>query len=605
MADVDQALLSNLERLGERFALDMETALIPLCWEGRHQQRLIQFCNDTEEQWYDLKLWGDPQWEALRVFLARPELEVCGHNLGFDVKCLMASGVQVAGQLRDTMIASRITLNGHSNVKHGLADVAKRILNKVIKKDLQAQDWMSAELTEADLAYAMNDVRITWELVDTLHSQVGEQGLEAVYELETALIPVVAAMELRGMYVDVEHLKGAAEYYACSKNEGVHFYAQLLDQQLQERGHEGLPRLASGELNLNAKAKGDARKGTKVPAGFNISSVQQNAAYWRVLGVEPKNDQGKVSLDKTVLATYRHHEIVRAYEFFKKADKRATMAKKLLEHVAPDGRIRAQFMPLQTATGRWSCSDPNLQQIPRDPEFRNAFKPGPGYALIQADYNAMELRYLAAVTNCTPMLDAFNSGADLHTRTAALMFGVRDHEVDKTQRTSAKACNFGLAYASAPKGLQSYFATLGLYISLKEAREFHQMWHRAYPEVGYWHAQCQKQVDAGVPVRTRIGRKRRLFDEQNRVQIYANNTIQGGCADVMKAALIEIHRKLPAGAGLVACVHDEVLCESRIEDAEEVLGLVLGEMQDAAIPIVGSSVLLTAEGAVVSSWGEK
>ena len=385
MADVDQALLHDLERCGSAFALDMETALVPLCWEGRHQQRLVQLYNDEHNAWYDLKLWGDPQWEALRVFLENPELEVYGHNLGFDVKCLLASGLEVKGRLYDTMIASRLINQGQSNVRHSLGDVVKREMLVVMDKSLQAQDWMNAELTEADLAYAMNDVKMTWQVAHTLHAQIYEQGLLHTYQLETALIPVVAAMELKGMYVDTEQLRSAREFYGASRNEGEAFYVQLLDEQLKAAGHEGLPRLVSGELNLNAKATGRVRDGTKVPAGFNMGSPRQHAAYWAVLGIEPKDDKGKVSLDKKNLATYRHHEMVRTYEFYKKAEKRATMAEKLIEHVKADGRIHAQFMPLQTATGRWSCSNPNLQNIPRDPEFRTAFKAPEGSVLVQAD----------------------------------------------------------------------------------------------------------------------------------------------------------------------------------------------------------------------------
>lgn len=605
MNDIDLGLLANLTRLGTEFALDMETALVPLCWQGRHQQRLLQFHNDEGEQWYDLKTWANPQWEALRVFLADPALEIYGHNLAFDVKCLMSSGVEVAGTLYDTMIASRLLHAGKGQVRHGLGEVAKRVLGRVLDKSLQAQDWMNAALNEADVAYAMEDVRVTWQCAHTLHEQIHAQGLRETYRLEASLVPVVARMELTGLYVDQQVLESAREFYTCSKTEGVAYYIQLLDEQLREKEHEGLPRLGDGTVNLNAKTSGSVRLGTKVLAGFNVSSVQQNAAYWQVLGINPVNEQGKVSLDKKNLALYRNYEVVRAYEFFKKADKRASMAESLVKHIGSDGRIHAQFMPLQTATGRFSCSNPNLQNIPRDQEFRTAFCPSPGLVMVQADYSAFELRYLAAVAKCTPMLDAFNSGADLHTRTAALMYGVGDADVVKDQRTAAKACNFGLAYASAPKGLQSYFATLGLYISEKEARQFHTMWHEAYPEIGRWHRGCQRSVDQGVAVRTAIGRRRELFSDENRVQIFANNTIQGGCADIMKAALISIYEALPEGAQLLATVHDEVLCECEPHQAEEVLGIVLGEMQDAATPLVGDVVVMRAEGGVVTSWGDK
>lgn len=601
----DQELLVRLRQMGGEFALDMETALIPLCWQGRHQQRLIQFHNDKQSMWFDLATWGDEQWEALRVFLADPQLEVYFHNAGFDVKCLLASGIEVNGRLFDSMIASRMLHAGESQIKHNLKDVARRTHGALLDKELQAQDWMNATLDEQSVAYAMGDVQATWAACHVLHEQVHAQGLEDAYALECALVPVVASMELAGLYVDVKALEAAHDFYRCGAYEGQQYYVQLLDELLRKADHEGLPRNEDGSINTNPKTCGSIRLGTKVYAGFNISAVAQNAAYWGVLGIAPINDQGKVSLDRKNLATYRHHEIVRAYEFFKKADKRSTMAKKLIENVHPDGRIRAQFMPLQTATSRFSCANPALQQIPRDKEFRGAFIPSPGMAMIQADYSAMELRYLAYATKCVPMLDAFNTGVDLHTRTAALMYGVADADVTKDQRTAAKACNFGLAYASAAKGLQQYFATLGLYITIKEAQRFHRMWHDAYPEVGVWHKWCQQQVDRGNPVRTAIGWRRKLYGEENRVQVFSNNVVQGSCAGIMKCAMVSIHQQLPAGAKIVAVIHDELLCECRIEDAEEVLGIVLGEMEDAARPMVGDAVVLKAEGGIVASWGDK
>lgn len=605
MTSFNSALLSDLKGLGTEFALDMETALIPHCWEGRHQQRLLQLYNGTTELWYDLLSWGAEEWEALRIHLSDPKLEVYGHNIGFDYKCLLASGVEIKGTLFDSMIASKLINAGRGQVKHGLGDVVRRVLERQVDKTLQAQDWMTAELNAADLKYAMEDVRSAWQLCHALHEQLYAQDLQETYRLECALIPVIAAMELQGLYVDKDVLQSAVEFYGCSKNEGVAYYLDLLDNELKLKGHLGIPRLEDGTFNLNVKASGSVRLGTKKLAGFNISSVQQNANYWKVLGINPVNEAGKVSLDKKNLALYRTYEVVRAYEFFRKADKRATMAQKLQEHVAGDGRIHAQFMPLQTATGRFSCSNPNLQQVPRDREFRSAFTAPPGRVLVQADYSAMELRYLAALTKCQPMLEAFNSGADLHTRTAALMYRKGDLDVTKDERTAAKACNFGLAYASAPKGLQSYFATLGLYIKEKEARAFHKMWHEAYPEVGHWHSVCQRSVDRGAPVRTAIGRRRELFGDENRVQVFANNTVQGGCADIMKAALISIHNELPEGAVLVATVHDEVIVECDHIQSDEVLLIVLYEMAEAGVPILGKTVKLIADGAVIKDWGEK
>jgi len=281
------------------------------------------------------------------------------------------------------------------------------------------------------------------------------------------------------------------------------------------------------------------------------------------------------------------------------------MAIKLKEHIKDDDCIHAQFLPLNTATGRFSCSNPNLQQIPRDGMFRTCFKPEDGLVLIQADYSAMELRMVAAVAGAKSMLDAFNQDADLHTRTAALMYGKDDADVEKHERQAAKSCNFGLAYAAFPKGLKQYFATMGLYISLDEAAKFHKMWHGVYPEIGSWHNACARELDRGLHSRTLIGRRRQLWGDDRRVQVMSNSKIQGACADIMKAALISIHKRLPAGAAIRATCHDEVLITARPEDAESVLRICTSEMEEAAIPMVGHCVRFTAEGGILQSWGDK
>lgn len=251
-----------------------------------------------------------------------------------------------------------------------------------------------------------------------------------------------------------------------------------------------------------------------------------------------------------------------------------------------------------------NSSGPNLQQIPRDPAFRNAFRAPEGRVIVEADYSAMELRIAAALAGEQKMLDAFNAGRDVHTLTASLMYGVPMDEVEKQQRQGAKSANFGLLYGSGPRGLMNYFATVGIFISLRQATEFHGMWHRAYPAFGAWHKVCQARADAGEEMRTLIGRRRYLYGDDNKVTTQANNVVQGTGADISKAAMVEIHRRLPDTARLLATVHDSYLIECEREDAPAVLSMVLAEMEDAAVPILGNAVRLTGEGGYGPSWGE-
>jgi DNA polymerase-1 len=226
---------------------------------------------------------------------------------------------------------------------------------------------------------------------------------------------------------------------------------------------------------------------------------------------------------------------------------------------------------------------------------------------VQADYAAMELRVAAAIANERAMIDAFNAGADIHTRTAALMFNLTEGEIKerKELRQQAKAVNFGALYGSSARGVQQYFATLGMFISEKQARELLQLWHAAYPAFCKWHQLCQAKAMKGDPVRTIIKRRRLLFGDENRLTVQANNVVQGTSADITKAALIAIHRALPARAFLVATVHDEILVECEEADAEGIAEMVIREMEEAAVPMLGKGIRIKAEGGVLTSWGDK
>lgn len=597
-------LASFLAQLGRTFCLDTETALAPLCFKpGR--ARLIQFWSDDAQGCFDLLRFDEEAWEHLRCFLGRSDLEVYGQNLAFDYRVLLANGVELGGELYDTMIASSLLYNGQAKMSHSLAEIVRRELQETLDKGKQAQDWMSAELGPEDIGYAMGDVDATWRAAHVLHEKISAQGLYDVYRLECALIPAVVDMEHTGMPLDSAVIGETIEFYSEEAKAAKCCFLETLDGRLQDAGAPALPRDEDGSFNTRVKDSGSIRLGTKRYAGFNINSSQQVLAYWRHLGIEPVDDAKKPSTDKKVLARFQSDELVRFFLHYKRVEKRLGMAQKLTEHCDEDGRIRARFMPLATGTGRFASSSPNLQQVPRDPEFRCAFRPEAGRVIVQADYAAMELRVAAAIAKEEAMIAAFNEGADIHTRTASLMFGVPEAEVDKAQRQQAKAVNFGALYGSSARGVQQYCATLGMFITESKAKELLERWHGAYPAFGRWHAECQERAEAQAPVRTVIGRRRKLFGDECRLTVHANNEVQGTSADIMKSALVMIHRQLPPGGHLIACVHDEVLVECDEADGEAVLGLVLLEMEVAAVPMLGGGIRINAEGGVLSSWGDK
>lgn len=607
------ALEQRLAALGDRWAFDTETAMAPAAFGGWNYVRLLQFANDEgDEVMLDTLELGCAEFQCIREFLEQPQIEVIGQNLAFDYRVMLGCGIYVGGRptvarlpkLQDTMLASQVLYNGNATLKHNLGAIVKRELGHALDKTLQKNDWMSASLTEEEIAYAMNDVRFTLKVWRVLMGKLEEQGLIPTYELECALIPSVVEMESTGMRLDPDVIGETLEHYEQEVLACKDVFLETLDGRLQSEGLEPLPKDPDGAFNTRAKDSGSVRLGTKKRAGFNVNSAQQVLKYLASLGIEPKDDTGKASLDKKVLARHQSDELVRMYRSYKLVEKRYGMAQKLTEHTGEDHRIRARFMQLGTGTGRWSSSGPNLQQIPRDPEFRCAFRPSGGRVIVEADFSAMELRIAAALAGEQKMLDAFNSGQDVHTLTASLMYGVEMEDVSKQQRQGAKSANFGLLYGSGPRGLMNYFATVGVFISMAEAAGFHEMWHEAYPAFGRWHRECQARSDAKEHMRTVIGRRRFLFGDDNKLTTQANNVVQGTGADIAKAAMVEIHRRLPAGAKLVATVHDSFLVECERQDAAGILSMMLAEMEDAGRSILGDAVRLTGEGGYGPSWGD-
>ena len=607
------SLAADFTLLGPTFCFDCETALAPLSFTGREHVRLLQFHSDSHAFYLDVKGWTAAQWESLTPFLQRPDLQITGQNLAYDYRVMVGCGIYLGGKpsaehhptFFDTMIASRLLYNGQANLKHGLDAIVKREIGHVLDKSLQAQDWMNAELSEADLAYAMDDVKWTWEVAYRLHEKIHAQELMDVYELETALIPVTVEMEHTGFAVDAEALGDCIAHFDHEAAGARVAFMESLDGALQDVGEEhALPLNEDGTFNTAIKDSGSLRLGTKRYKGFNLNSAQQVLAKFAVLGIEPVGDTGKPSLDKKVLARHQQHMIVRLLLSYKRVEKRLTMLRSLSEHLGDDGRIHARFNPLATGTGRWSSSTPNLQQIPRDPEIRGIFATPVGRVLVDADYSAMELRAGAAIAGETAMLAAFAEGADPHIRTAALMFGVPEADVTKEQRQQAKACNFGLEYGSGARGLVAYFATMGLFITMRQGEEFRSKWLAAYPAFARWHRLCDEKARNGEPVRTLIGRRRYLYGDENRLTTQANNVVQGSCADAMKAAMVEVHRRLPPAARVVAVVHDELIVECDASDAEGVKALVEREMEEACVPIFGDAVRFVGEGGVGATWAD-
>lgn len=599
------AQVESIKALGKTICLDLETAMAPLSFQGRNHVRLLQLHSDEGELWYDLASFTEPDWMELSVLLENPTITWVGQNIAYDYRCLLGCGIRLRGRLEDTMIQSALLNNGLPNVSNSLEAIALRVLKTSLDKTLQKQDWMSAELNEADLAYAMGDVRVTWQAWQEQKAEIKNAGLQRVYDLECALIPAVVEMEHTGMLVDQEQALSAIaqleEEIGISKGE----FLELLDSQLRELHGDGLPREEDGTYNLRAKNQ-PKRDGGR-PAGFNINSPTQVLGHLVSIGLDPRDPKtDKLTTDKKILRPLADNPVVFSLLTYKRAEKRRSMIQSWLDkNIEGDGRIHARFAPLQTGTGRFSCSSPNLQQVPRESYIRDCFVAADGHELVVMDVKNMEMGVACSepIANESIMQNALRDETDLHTLTGHLIFHIPIEEVGKEQRQRAKSCNFGLLYGSGAPGLKEYFASFGNFITEDEAKEFRNAWLNAYPGMAKWHAWAKREVEKGE-VRMVDGRRRWLINEMARPTVLLNNIVQGTAASIVKQAMVGIWPRLPKGARLVAQVHDELIVEAPEGAGEEVLEMMRRQLLLAGRLIIGDSVDMVGEGSVAKSWGQ-
>jgi len=613
-------LFNKLKRLGPSFGLDTETDLIPHAFNGKGSVRLIQFYSPKYSFYLDTFDATESDWRTLTEFLQDPKLVIVFHNAKFDLRVLQACGIDIKGKVHDTMLQSWVINNGIPAKSldpinklpqpHSLFSVVRRELGILMDKTLQAQDWMKASLTEADKEYAMKDVEYTYKVCLKMMKRIKSEDLSTVYEIECRAIKAVIQMEKAGMRMDryatdnyVLELRESGESYKAA-------YIEELHGALMDVGHDGLPLHENGEFNLNKATKGSEKLGTKIYAGYNPGSSQQTLKYLKIIGIEPINEKtGKPSLDQKILEEFRkEYSIIDTYLRWKKTDKLQQMCKSFIKYQVEDTwRIHPEFRQTGTVTGRFSSQKPNLQQVPRG-DMRYLFKVKKGRSLISLDLKSAEL-YTAAsprIANEDQMMNAFKAGADIHRRTASLMFKKNEVEVTPEERQSAKATNFGALFGSSPQGLVNYFSGMGLTISYEEGEKFLKAWFEAYPKIAAWHKQCRNRVERGEAVRMVDGRRRFLHGEDAKYTVFANNVVQGTCASIVKLAMAVIYDRLPAidkTARMVAMIHDELLFECERDKAEKVLEMAKKVMEEAGKEILGDEIALVAEGSYGESWG--
>jgi DNA polymerase-1 len=534
---------------------------------------------------------GDGIVEEFREVFANTKIEKIGHNLKFDIGVLQWQGFEVATPVFDTMLAHSLI---EPDQRHKMDYLAESMLGytpisydsvfgRQAEKTGQMNLFDEAEMSgsgpdfEAIAQYACEDADVTWQLAVLLKEKVKELDQEKVlYEIECPLVPVLVAMEVEGIRVDPDTLGEI----------GVLLGSRI--ESLQKAVYEE----AGTEFNLNSpKQVGE------------ILFDQLN------LVEKPKKTKtGQYKTDEQTLTSLApSHKIVRDMLSYREAAKlKSTYVDALPESIFPGtGRIHTTFHQLMTATGRLASNNPNLQNIPirsdQGREIRRAFVPrSEEFTLLAADYSQVELRVMASLCEDPAMMEAFQNNQDIHTTTAARVFGVTDEEVTSDMRRTAKMVNFGIIYGISAFGLSQ---RLNGEVSRSEAGEIIEEYFRQYPGVKDFQERTIEQAKTDGYVETLTGRRRYLRDIDSRngmiraaaERTAINTPIQGTAADMIKIAMVKVAGLLREGnyqTRMLLQVHDELVFDLHKEEVDTVVPEIETAMKDAlplSVPIVVES----------------
>ena len=501
----------------------------------------------------------------LKPYLGNPTFGKIGQNLKYDTRVLMNYDIAVEGISCDAMVADYL-LNPTKRT-HNLDTMSMEYLGhqpisfKEVTGKAGARDGFWQVPVADATRYASEDADLALRLCTLLTPKVHGQGMKELYEtIELPLIPVLAAMEHRGVKVDLEHLSDLSKELAVR----------------MERLEEKVYRLAGEPFNIN-------------------SPKQLSEILFDKLGLKSvkKTKTGRSTNVDVLMALSLEHELpalVLEYRSFSKLKSGFVDAlPKLVD--AETGRIHTSFNQTIASTGRLSSSNPNLQNIPIRTEegrrIREAFIAETGNLILSADYSQIELRILAHLSEDPVLIQAFLNGEDVHARTASEIFGVALDSVTPELRRRAKVINFGIIY-----GMSGYGLAKELGIDRKEAEAYIMQYFTRLQRVKEYQKELIERARAEGLVRTLFGRIRPVPELKSRnyqqrefgIRTATNAPIQGSAADIIKKAMIAIHARIRSeklDASMVLQVHDELVFEVKKDQAEMLEGLVKEEMEHA------------------------
>ncbi|MCD6364956.1 MAG: DNA polymerase I [Planctomycetes bacterium] len=502
---------------------------------------------------------------TIGAILADERIEKIGQNLKYDILVLAGAGIELAGDVFDTMVAAHVL--DSSRLTYKLDALAADLLNhhcipieEVIGRG-RNQITMDVAPVDVVAKYAAEDADVTFRLAEVLEKQLVRENLDGLMrDLEMPLLGVLAAMERRGVIVNPAALKDMAAKMSAETDRLRARIIELAGREFNPDSPKQLGEVLFGDLGLPIIKQ-------KTTAPSTDSSVLRQLAV--------------------------QHELPAVVLDYRKLTKLlSTYLKALGAQIHPrTGRVHTSFNQAGTTTGRLSSRDPNLQNIPirtaLGRQIRSAFVPAEGCLMLSADYSQVELRVLAHLSEDPTLIDAFQHDQDIHRIVAAEVFSVAPDDVTSDQRAAAKTVNFGIIYGQTAFGL-----SVSLRIPRSEAADFIKRYRSRFPNIDTFLETCVRAAKDQGYVETIFGRRRRITEidsrnPQRRAQaerLAINSVVQGSAADLIKRAMINIDKRIRqenGAARMLLQIHDELLFEIPYADLDSQREMIVAEMEGA------------------------
>ena len=524
--DLDE-WITKIETESCFIALDTETkGLTP----ASGMVKTLQIAYGEDEPVLIIKLPKIKDRTSLQRLMSSSKLLKIGHHIKFDILMLEAEGIEVKGPVMCTMLGIGVLKAGATR-QASLQFTAQDLLNIELDKAEQNSDW-GGKLSTTQLQYAANDAGILIEIMTQLQQKLDIAGLTKIAILEYCCLLPIVEMQRRGIYLDRDCWQRVRQEYEQQRD-------RLAEKIYQELERE-----------------------------FNIASSTQLLKALQIYGIEIK------STNSNVLIEVKKHPVIAEIIKYRSLNTIInTFLKGFDLHICSDNRLRGNWWQIGTRTGRTSCQEPNLSNIPKIPKIRNCFAATDGYLLIDADYSQIELRLAAKRMNVPTLIEAFIKGEDIHALTGSYIYDCDLEELTAQERKLGKILNLGLIYGmGAEKFRLNAAKKFGVYLTVTRSKELREMFFALYPEIDEYHQSCRRSWQQGQQkASSTLGRVNIWSSKSPKLNQIINYPIQADCADILKQAISSwylecLHQKFDAY--LVLTAYDQLVIEAREEQTQ-------------------------------------